>query len=198
MQRLYKPLVFLICLLPFGLLLFSALSGGLGANPIEEITHVTGQWGLRFLLITLAITPLRRLTRINSLIRYRRMLGLYAFFYVGLHFLSYLILDQFFDWREIIKDIIERPYISVGFLAFLLLIPLALTSTKKMLKKLGGNWQRLHRLIYVIGILSVLHFLWLVKADLLEPLIYGAILAVLLILRLPQFRSRAVGKKLRN
>lgn len=189
MKKLYKPLVFIICLLPFGWLVFNALSGRLGANPIEEITHITGEWGLRFLLITLSITPLRKFTKINQFIRYRRMLGLYAFFYVSLHFLTYLILDQFFDWREIIQDIIERPYITVGFLAFVLLLPLAITSTKKMIHRLGKRWHKLHKLIYIIAILGVLHFLWLVKADLLEPLIYGCILALLLILRLPRFNT---------
>ena len=190
MQKTWKPLIFILCLLPFGLLLFNALGGRLGANPIEEMTHITGEWGLRFLLLTLSVTPLRRLTKINRLIRYRRMLGLYAFFYLSLHFLTYLILDQFFDWQAIIRDIIERPYITVGFLAFVLLIPLAITSTKKMIRRLGGRWHKLHRLVYVIAILGVLHFLWLVKADWLEPLVYGGILALLLILRLPQLRTR--------
>ena len=151
---------------------------------------MTGEWALRFLLLTLAITPLRKFTRINSFIRYRRMLGLFAFFYASLHFLTYLILDQFFDWQEIIKDIVERPYITVGFVAFVLLIPLAITSTKKMVSRLGSRWQKLHKLVYLIGILAILHFLWLVKADLLEPLIYSIVLATLLVLRLPRLKNR--------
>ena len=190
MNKLSKPLVFLLCLAPLGLLLFNTLNGSLSANPIEEITHLTGEWALRFLLLTLAITPLRKFTRINSFIRYRRMLGLFAFFYASLHFLTYLILDQFFDWQEIIKDIVERPYITVGFVAFVLLIPLAITSTKKMVSRLGSRWQKLHKLVYLIGILAILHFLWLVKADLLEPLIYSIVLATLLVLRLPQLKNR--------
>ena len=135
---------------------------------------------LRFLLITLAVTPLRQLSGWNWLIRFRRMLGLFAFFYALLHFTTYLVLDQYFDLQAIVEDVIKRPYITVGFLAFILLIPLAATSTKAMMKRLGRHWQRLHRLLYGISILGILHFIWLVKADLLEPLLYAAILAVLL------------------
>ena len=178
--RSYRLLLFILCLLPFGFLLGMTWRGELGANPVETITHFTGEWGLRFLLITLAVTPLRRLTGWNGLQKYRRMLGLFAFFYVCLHFATYLVFDHFFDWRTIAEDVVKRPYITVGFAAFILLIPLALTSTHGMMRRLKRNWQRLHRLIYLIAILAVLHFLWLVKADLLEPLIYAALLAFLL------------------
>lgn len=177
------------------LLLFNAFTGQLGANPIEEVTHFTGIWTLNFLLLTLAITPLRRLTRINSFIRYRRMLGLYVMFYASLHFLSYFILDHFFDWQEIIRDIVKRPYITVGFLAFLMLLPLTLTSNKKMVARLGGKWRQLHRLVYLIAILAILHFLWLVKADLLEPAVYAVVLAILLLLRLPQLKFTALKSR---
>ena len=191
-DRVGKPLVFIVSLIPFGGLLWMGFQGDLGANPVETITHQTGQWGLRFLLITLAVTPLRRLLGWNWLQRFRRMLGLFAFFYVCLHFATYLVFDHFFDLQTISEDVLERPYITVGFSAFLLLIPLAVTSTKAMMKRLGRNWQRLHRLVYLIGILAVLHFLWLVKADYLEPAIYAGLLALLLGYRL-WFYYRRVG-----
>ncbi|HRY15345.1 MAG TPA: protein-methionine-sulfoxide reductase heme-binding subunit MsrQ [Candidatus Competibacteraceae bacterium] len=184
LQRIGKPLVFSISLLPLTWLFWLAWSDQLGANPVETLTHRTGDWSLRFLLFTLAVTPLRRLTGWNELQRYRRMLGLFAFFYVCLHFSVYLVFDHFFDGAAILADIVKRPYITVGFAAFLLLIPLAATSTNGMIKRLGRNWQRLHRLVYVIGILGVLHYLWLVKADLREPLLYAGILAGLLGYRL--------------
>lgn len=185
-----KPSVFATCLVPAGLLLWDALVGGLGANPIEQITHRTGDWTLRLLLVTLAITPLRRLSGFTALVRLRRMLGLFAFFYASLHFLTWLVLDQFFDWQAIVADIAKRPYITVGFTAFVLLIPLAVTSTNAMMRRLGRNWTRLHRLVYLIGILGVIHYWWLVKADILEPAIYAAILAVLLASRLPLVKRR--------
>lgn len=175
-----KPVLFIVCLLPLAMLVWQGLQNGLGANPIETITHHTGEWGLRFLLITLMVTPLRRLSGWNWLQRFRRMLGLFSFFYVFLHFATFVVFDHFFDLQTIFEDVIKRPYITVGFLAFVLLIPLAATSTNGMMKRLGKNWQRLHRLIYAIAILGVLHFLWLVKADLLEPLIYSSLLMVLL------------------
>ena len=183
--RWHKPVLFLLCMLPFCVLAYNGFTGGLGANPIEEITHFTGEWALRFLLITLSITPLRKITRRNALIRFRRMLGLFAFFYACLHFSTYLVLDQFFDWNEIVLDVAKRPYITVGFAAFVLLIPLAVTSTNKMAQRLGNYWRRLHSLIYPIAILVILHYLWLVKADILPPVIYGAILCILLALRWP-------------
>lgn len=180
MQTIGKPLVFSACLLPLLWLCWLAWSDQLGVNPVETLSHRTGDWSLRFLLLTLAVTPLRRLTGWNGLQRFRRMLGLFAFFYVSLHFGVYLIFDQFFDLSAILADVVKRPYITVGFAAFVLLIPLAATSTNRMIKRLGRNWQRLHRLIYPIAILGVLHYLWLVKADLREPLIYAGVLAVLL------------------
>lgn len=178
-----KPAVFLLCLAPFGLLVQGALRGDLGANPLERVTDVTGQWGLRFLLITLAITPLRRLTGWTRLLRFRRMLGLFVFFYISLHFLTWVWLDQELSWANIVADIAKRPYVTVGFTAWLLLVPLALTSTRGMRRRLGRNWQRLHRLVYVIGVLGVLHYSWLVKADLLQPLIYAGLLAILVAVR---------------
>jgi sulfoxide reductase heme-binding subunit YedZ len=178
-----KPLVFLACLIPFGLLLKGAIDGDLGANPLERVTDVTGQWGLRFLLLTLAVTPLRRLTGWRWLLRFRRMLGLFVFFYITLHFLTWIWLDQELSWGNILADIVKRPYVTVGFTAWLLLLPLAATSTRGMMRRLGRNWQRLHRAIYAVGVLGVLHYLWLVKADLLEPLIYTGLLALLLAVR---------------
>ena len=178
-----KPLVFLACLVPFLLLLQGALDGDLGANPLERVTDVTGQWGLRFLLLTLAITPLRRLTGWTWLLRFRRMLGLFVFFYITLHFLTWVWLDQELSWGNILADIVKRPYVTVGFSAWLLLLPLAATSTRGMMRRLGSNWQRLHRAVYAIGVLAILHYIWLVKADLLEPLIYAAVLILLLLVR---------------
>ncbi|WP_455196525.1 sulfite oxidase heme-binding subunit YedZ [Kaarinaea lacus] len=175
-----KPVVFLICLLPLTMLLWDGFHDALGANPVEKITHRTGDWSLRFLLITLAVTPLRKLFGWKFLMRYRRMFGLFAFFYVCLHFSTYLVFDHFFDLGEIAKDIVKRPYITVGFTAFVLLIPLAVTSTHKMKKRLGKRWQRLHQLVYVVAVCGILHYLWLVKADLLQPLIHAAILILLL------------------
>ena len=184
-SRWSKPVLFLLCALPFCVLVYNGFTNNLTANPIKEITHFTGEWALRFLLITLSITPLRKITRRNALIRFRRMLGLFAFFYACLHFSTYLVLDQFFDWNEIVLDVAKRPYITVGFTAFVLLIPLAVTSTNKMAQRLGNNWRRLHSLIYPIAVLVIFHYLWLVKADILPPLIYGLILCLLLVLRWP-------------
>lgn len=180
-----KIWIALVCLLPLLRLIYLGNSGGLGANPIEFITRSTGTWTLVGLLVTLSITPLRRLTGRASFIRYRRMLGLLTFFYALLHFATYLWLDQFFDPAAIVKDIIKRPFITVGFAAFVLLIPLAATSTQTMMRQLGRRWQQIHRLVYLIALLGVIHYLWMVKKDLTEPLVYGGVLAVLLILRLP-------------
>lgn len=193
-----KALVFLLCLLPLALLAWDGLRADLGTNPIEEVTHRTGDWTLRLLLITLTVTPARGLLGWHFLLRLRRMLGLFAFFYACLHFLTYVWLDQFFWWDEIAKDIVQRPFITVGFAAFLLLIPLALTSTKKMMKRLGRRWQQLHRLIYVIATLGVLHYLWLVKADVQRPLTYGALLAVLLAYRAQAHRRLIKAVMLRT
>jgi len=175
-----KPILFTACLVPFIALVIGAVNNTLGTNPVETMTHETGEWTLRFLLLTLMITPLRRLSGKSWVIKLRRMLGLYAFFYACLHFITYIWLDQYFDWMEIIRDIPKRPFITVGFAAFVLLIPLAVTSNNKMMRRLKKNWVKLHKLVYVIAVLGVLHFLWLVKADTLEPLIYASILLVLL------------------
>ncbi len=180
-----KVPVFLICLVPFGALVWRTITGNLGANPIEFIQHATGDWTLRFLIFTLCITPLRKLLKLPELIRFRRMLGLFAFFYACLHFLTYLGPDQSFDLAAIWKDVAKRPFITVGFTAFVLLIPLALTSTAGWIRRLGGRrWQMLHRLVYISAICGVIHYYWLVKSAVLRPLTYGAIVAVLLIWRL--------------
>ena len=183
-RRVFKPLVFLSALLPFAIMLRGAWVGDLGANPLETVTHGTGDWALRFLLLTLAMTPLRRLLHRSWPLRMRRMLGLYAFFYASLHFLIWLVLDQELSWHNILGDIAKRPYITVGFTAWLLLVPLAATSTRWAMRRLGRRGTRLHRLVYPTAVLAVVHYLWLVKADLFEPLLYGAILAVLLLARL--------------
>ena len=195
LPRLSKPLVFSLSLLPLAWLFWRFWSDQLGVNPVETLSHRTGDWSLRFLLLTLAVTPLRRLTGWNGAQRFRRMLGLFAFFYACLHFLVYLIFDQFFDLSAILADITKRPYITVGFAAFVLLIPLAVTSTQRMIKRLGRHWSRLHRLVYLIAMLGVLHYLWLVKADLREPLLYAAILGVLLGYRLWWWRMRRAGTR---
>ncbi len=178
-----KPLIFITCLLPLAVGIWDGFSDQLGANPIEEITHRTGDWTLRLLLVTLAATPARRLFGWGWPLRVRRMLGLFTFFYACLHLLTYLVLDQFFAWDEILKDIIKRPYITIGFSAFVLLVPLAVTSTNAMMRRLGKRWGQLHQLVYVIAVLGVLHYLWLVKADYLLPLIHAAILLALLLVR---------------
>lgn len=193
MNRNYKPLLFLICLGPLARLIYLGVTDGLGANPIEFVTRSTGTWTLTGLMITLAVTPLRRLTGYNALIRYRRMLGLFTFFYASLHFTTYIWLDQFFSLPDILKDIYKRPFITVGFAAFVLLIPLAVTSTNAMMRRLGKRWQQLHRLVYLIGGLGVLHYVWLVKKDLTQPLIYGAFLLILLTMRLPLVASWLSG-----
>jgi len=177
--------VFLLALFPLCKLGLSAYLDDLGANPIEKITRTTGYWTLSFLLITLMITPVRRLSGWSWPARLRRMLGLFVFFYGSLHFLTYLVLDQFFDWISIVNDIVKRPYITVGFPAFILLIPLAITSTNRMMKRLGGKrWRTLHSLIYLIAIGGVVHYWWLVKKDITNPLAFALLLAVLLGIRL--------------
>jgi len=182
--RISKPFLFLACLVPAVLLGWNAYHNNLGANPISEITHVTGDWTLRFVLISLAVTPFRRLTGWNAIIRYRRMLGLFAFFYASLHFMTYIGLDQGFAWEYILPDIAKRPYITVGFLGFVLLIPLALTSTTGWIRRLGKRWTQIHRLIYVTAVAGVVHYWWLVKSDISRPLAYGAVLGVLFAIRL--------------
>ncbi len=178
-----KPVVFLLGLVPLAILAlraFELADFSLGANPIEELLHQLGRWGLKFLLLTLTITPLRRWTGWNGLIRFRRMLGLFAFFYISLHFTVYAVLDQGLDLSVMIEDVIERPYITLGMTGLLLMIPLAATSTKGMMRRLGKRWQKLHRLVYVIGIVGVWHFYWQVKLDTLDATVYAVILMVLL------------------
>ena len=179
----YKPVVFIASLIPFAWLLcgaFGWLDLSLGADPVKKLEHECGKWALNFLLITLLVTPLRQLTGLTHLPRLRRMLGLFAFFYAVLHVTVYLPLDLEFNFRELLGDIAKRPYITIGFTALVLLIPLAVTSTNKMMRRLGRRWQKLHRLIYVIAVLGVWHFYWQVKRDVRAPLIYAGILALLL------------------
>ncbi len=187
-----KPVLFILMLLPLVLLAYRFYSEGFGANPIETINRYTGDWALRILLLTLAFSPIIRIFRWNNVIQYRRMVGLFAFFYVCLHLTSYVVLDQFFDFRAIIDDVFKRPFITVGFSAFILLIPLAVTSTNKMVERLQYRWIQLHRLVYLIAILAVLHFWWMVKIDTREPMIYAIILAVLLGFRLFFYLKRQV------
>jgi sulfoxide reductase heme-binding subunit YedZ len=179
---IWKPLVFVVCLVPLALVVGDAfgITGSLGANPVEEILDRFGNWALRFVLLTLAVTPLRKLTGWNWLQRFRRMLGLFTFFYALLHFLTWLILDQGMLMPAIVEDIAKRPFITIGFAALLLLIALAATSTNGMRRRLGRRWQSLHNAVYVIAILAVWHYWWQVKLDSSEPAIYAAILAVLL------------------
>lgn len=189
-MKLAKTLLFAACLAPMALLAMAILRGTLGPDPVAELTHQTGIWALRLLLVSLAMTPLRMLTGSPLPIRFRRMLGLFAFFYALCHLLIYLILDLRGYWWQVFEDIVRRPYITVGALALLLLIPLAVTSTRAMMKRLGRNWGRLHRLVYPAAALACLHFYWLVKADVREPLIHAAVLLVLLAFRLPWRRLK--------
>jgi sulfoxide reductase heme-binding subunit YedZ len=183
-MRFAKPAVFVVALSPFLWLTFRGFTGRLSANPIEDITLTTGIWALRCLLVTLAITPLRRVTGWQRVIQYRRMLGLFAFFYATLHLLTYLVLDQGLAFEFILPDIVKRPYITMGMTAFTLMVPLALTSTKGWIRRLGRKWQLLHRLVYVSGIAACLHFLWKVKVVIGEPVYYAVILGALLAFRL--------------
>ncbi len=184
-----KPLVFGLCLAPCLWLVWGAFFDGLGPNPVEAITHRTGDWTLRLLLITLAVTPLRRITGWQLPLRLRRMLGLFAFFYVVLHFLTWIWLDQDFQWSAALADVIKRPYITLGFGALLMLVPLAVTSTRGWMRRLGINWKRLHRLVYLIAGAGVVHYFWLVKADYREPALYALVLGVLLAARLRRPRA---------
>ena len=182
-RRVIKPALFVVCALPLLSLVLAAFGIGgasLGANPVEKIQDTLGEWGLRFLCITLAVTPIRDWLNMPWLVQLRRMLGLYAFFYVLMHFLTWLILDQGLYWSGIVEDIGKRPFITIGFAALLMLVPLAVTSTNKMMRRLGKRWKSLHRLIYAICLLAVWHYYWQVKADTTEPLIYLAIVLVLL------------------
>jgi sulfoxide reductase heme-binding subunit YedZ len=195
-----KVTVFLLCLAPFAELLWRIFKSELGANPVEFLQHATGDWTLRFLVFTLSITPFRKLFKLPDLIRFRRMLGLFAFFYVCLHFLTYLGPDQAFDLSAMWKDVAKRPFITVGFLGFVLLVPLAITSTAGWIRRLGGKrWQLLHRSIYFAAVCGVIHYYWLVKSDVRKPLFYGALVGILLLWRLGDWffkRGSAVASKL--
>ncbi len=183
-MRYAKPLLFVALLAPAAWLVVRAAQGELGANPIEKVTHETGSLALQCLIGSLAITPLRRVTGWNAIIGLRRMVGLFAFFYATLHLLTYVVLDQFFDWPSIAGDLTKRPYIVAGATSVALMLPLAITSTAGWIRRLGGRaWQRLHRLAYVAAAAAVVHFWWLVKADVTEPAMYGAVLGVLLAAR---------------
>lgn len=194
-----KAALHLACLVPLGLLALDAVQGELGADPVAEITHRTGIWALRFLVVALAVTPVRRLIGQPVLVRFRRMLGLYAFFYASLHLSTYVVLDLRGYWAQILTDVVKRPFITVGFLAWLLLLPLAITSTTGWIRRLGRNWQRLHRAVYLIGILACLHFVWLVKSGKRiarqEPYVYLAIVIVLLLARVDW---RGLSRRLRG
>jgi sulfoxide reductase heme-binding subunit YedZ len=190
-----QPILFLICLIPFGQLAYGASIGDLSANPIEFITRFTGSWALIILIASLAVTPLRRITGWNELIKFRRMLGLFAFFYALMHFSTYLVLDHFFDFQAIGKDIWKRPYVTAGFIGFIAMIPLAVTSSAAMIRRLGKRWQQLHRLVYLAAIAGVIHFYWLVKADISRPAQYGGVLVLLLGYRLAvKLRPRIVAR----
>jgi len=192
-RQIIKPVVFILALVPTFYLIYGLLTANLGANPAETIQLQTGRWALKFLLITLAVTPLRRITGWNSVIQYRRMLGLFAFYYASLHFTSYIVLDKFFDWRAMIADVGKRPFITVGFTTYVLLVPLALTSTKGWIRRLGRKWQTLHRLIYLAAICAAIHFIWKVKVVSGDPVWYTGIVLVLLGFRLVWWlRKRAV------
>jgi sulfoxide reductase heme-binding subunit YedZ len=197
--RLLSRIVFLAALAPLVDMVLGASYGRLGANPIETITRSTGIWTLRLLLITLAVTPLRRLTGWNDVTRVRRMLGLFAFFYGSLHLVTYVWLDQFFDWRAIAKDIVKRPFITAGLTAYLLLVPLAVTSTAGMIRRLGGRtWRRLHRLAYAAAALGVVHYWWLVKLDTRPPRNYAILLAALLLARLFAWYRERISRSCRS
>jgi sulfoxide reductase heme-binding subunit YedZ len=191
-RYLWKPAVFVFCLVPAALVVTDAagLTAGLGVNAVEDIQDRFGNWGLRFILITLAVTPLRQLSEWNWLARFRRMFGLFTFFYVLMHFLTWLLLDQGLRLPAIAEDIVKRPFITIGFAAFLLLIAMAITSTNGMRRRLGKRWQQLHYAAYVVGVLGVWHYWWQVKLDVREPAVYAAILAVLLGWRWLKHRQR--------
>jgi methionine sulfoxide reductase heme-binding subunit len=195
-----KLVVWVLCLAPLCLLVYQGIMDQLGANPIEAITHRTGFWSLTFLMMSLAITPVRRITHWNDAIRFRRLIGLFAFFYALLHFSTYLVLDQFFDFSAILEDIVERPYITVGFTAFLCLLALALTSTKGSIRRLGRKWVTLHRLVYFAAGLAVLHFYWKrsAKHNTFDPLLFAAILAVLLAFRIPIWTEKYRQRRQRS
>ena len=184
MQKSAKVVVFLTCLAPFGWLVVRALTGRLGINPVEDLELTTGIWALRFLVATLLVTPVRRLSGWNRIVQYRRMLGLFTFFYASVHFAIYIGVDQFFAFGFIVKDVAKRPFITMGFTAFVLMIPLAVTSTKGWIRRLGRRWQVLHRLIYVSGVCAAIHYLWKVKVMIGSPVYYATVIGLLLAFRL--------------
>ncbi len=198
-MRTAKVVVFLACLVPFGMLAWRATHDGLGPDPITFVTHATGDWTLRFLVLTLAVTPLRKTLGLPKLVRFRRMLGLYAFFYGSLHFLTYVALDHFFDFSAMIRDVQKRTFITAGFTAFVLLIPLALTSTAGWIRRLGGReWQMLHRLIDISAACGALHYYWLVKSDIRLPFFYASMVALLLAWRAVEHRRSRPARQQRG
>ena len=197
MEKLIKPSVFVFALVPFAILLLRIYGNDLGPDPAQELSIETGEWTLRMLLITLAITPLRQITNRVSFIRYRRMLGLFALFYASLHFLSWMIFLLGFRFFAIMEELVERPYITVGFSAYLILLVLGVTSPKAMVRKLGKNWKRLHRLVYVAAVLGTIHLLWILRSNIGEAVFYGTILVVLLGYRLIRYSQRR-GQPLNN
>ena len=184
MKKYYKPSIFFFSLIPFFLIIYKTIFNELGPEPVKEITHLTGEWTLLFIIFTLSMSPLKKITKLNIWISFRRMLGLFLFFYATLHMLTYVVIDYRLDLQSISKDIFTKRFIFVGFAAWLLLTPLALTSSKKAMIFLKDKWKKIHRLIYIVAILGVVHFIWLVKKDLTEPLIYMAIILILLLFRL--------------
>lgn len=193
-----KWLLVLLCISHFVYLALGTAYGWLGVNPVETLTHVTGEWGLRLLWISLAITPLRRLFRWNVLQKFRRLLGVCSFVYITAHLSIFLVFDHFFDWLSIIDDIVERPYITVGFVAYVLMVPLAMTSLNYWQKKMGKTWFTLHRTVYVVGVLAVVHYWWLVKADVLAPLVYAIILLMLLGVRVFFVWQKKIKQRMRS
>ena len=183
MKKYYKPSIFFLSLIPFFLILYKIIFNKLGPEPVKEITHFTGEWTLLFIIFTLSMTPLKKITKLNIWISFRRMLGLFLFFYATLHMLTYVAIDYRLDFQSISKDILTKKFIFVGFAAWILLLPLAFTSSKKAIIYLKDKWKKLHSLIYIISILGVIHFIWLVKKDLTEPLIYAVIVFILLLFR---------------
>ena len=184
MKKYYKPSIFFLSSIPFFLILYKVIFNKLGPEPVKEITHFTGEWTLLFIIFTLSMSPLKKITKLNIWISFRRMLGLFLFFYATLHMLTYVVIDYRLDFQSILKDVLTKKFTFVGFAAWVLLLPLALTSSKKALIYLKDKWKKLHRLIYIIAIFGVVHFIWLVKKDLTEPLIYGLIIIILLLSRL--------------
>jgi sulfoxide reductase heme-binding subunit YedZ len=191
MKKYYKPSIFFFSLIPFFLIIYKTIFNELGPEPVKEITHLTGEWTLLFIIFTLSMSPLKKITKLNIWISFRRMLGLFLFFYATLHMLTYVVIDYRLNFESISKDILTKKFIFVGFAAWVLLLPLALTSSKKALIYLKDKWKKLHRLIYVIAILGVTHFIWLVKKDLTEPLIYAVIILILLLFR---FKFKRISK----